>query len=145
MFEKQISSNDISRRQEILGGIALATSAAAIPAALAEGEKHDEPAITKNRINQTVCQWCYSKMPVEDLAKNAAAMGLKGMDLVKPEHWPTLPMLRSRPRPELGRQREVLRGRDDPCHRRRRAPPPSLQELHRIPRPPQLGLSREQA
>src|SRR5437016_5138891 len=48
------------------------------------------PVIQNRRINQTVCQWCYGKMPVEELAQNAARMGLKGVDLVGPQHFATL-------------------------------------------------------
>src|SRR5205814_7439482 len=44
----------------------------------------------KGNINQTVCQWCYDKMKVEDLAANSARMGFKGMDLVTPKEFPIL-------------------------------------------------------
>ena len=56
----------------------------------AEEPSKEGMAITKGRINQTVCQWCYSKMKVEDLAANAVKMGIKWIDLVGPEHWATL-------------------------------------------------------
>jgi hydroxypyruvate isomerase len=82
---------ELSRRQAIFGTLAAAASASVLGrAATAEDAPKDGPAVTKGRINQTVCQWCYAKMKVEDLAANAAKMGLKGMDLVGPEHWPTL-------------------------------------------------------
>ena len=51
------------------------------------------PAITsaatprKGRIQQSVCQWCYSKIPVEQLAEAAAKMGLKGIDLLQPDQY----------------------------------------------------------
>ena len=41
----------------------------------------------KGRIHQSVCQWCYNKMPLEKLAENASAMGLKAIDLLKPEEY----------------------------------------------------------
>ena len=41
----------------------------------------------KGRIHQSVCQWCYSKMPLEKLAENAASLGLAGIDLLKPEEY----------------------------------------------------------
>jgi hydroxypyruvate isomerase len=44
----------------------------------------------KSRINQSVCRWCFEKTPLDELARNAAAMGLKGIDLVVPEQWSTL-------------------------------------------------------
>ncbi len=41
----------------------------------------------KGRIHQSVCQWCYSKIPVEQLAEYAAKIGLKGVDLLQPEQY----------------------------------------------------------
>ncbi len=41
----------------------------------------------KNNINHSVCQWCYSSMPLEDLAKAAKEIGLKSIDLLKPDEW----------------------------------------------------------
>jgi len=41
----------------------------------------------KGRIQQSVCQWCYSKIPVERLAEAAAKMGLKGVDLLQPDQY----------------------------------------------------------
>jgi hydroxypyruvate isomerase len=39
-------------------------------------------------LKQSVARWCYSKISVEDLAREGARMGLKGMDLIGPEDWP---------------------------------------------------------
>src|SRR5438067_6122529 len=75
----------ISRRHVLsaAGGIAAFGITDAI--ALADGS-----VIHKGRINQSVCQWCYKDMSVEDLARNAARLGLKGIDLVGPEHFAIL-------------------------------------------------------
>ena len=43
----------------------------------------------KGRINHSVCKWCY-KMSLDDLAKNAKAMGLVGVDLLQPEEFATV-------------------------------------------------------
>ncbi len=48
------------------------------------------PRPRKGRIKQSVCQWCYSKMPVEDLCAAAAGMGLVSVELVGPKDFPTL-------------------------------------------------------
>ncbi len=45
------------------------------------------PAGTKKRIHQSVSQWCYEKVPLPQLAEYAAKIGLKGIDLLKPEEW----------------------------------------------------------
>jgi hydroxypyruvate isomerase len=47
-------------------------------------------AITKGRIRQSVVHWCFNPMTVETLAREAAAIGIKSVELVAPEHWPTL-------------------------------------------------------
>jgi hydroxypyruvate isomerase len=39
----------------------------------------------KGRINQTVCLWCYNRMTSEQMAPEAARLGLKGIDLLTPE------------------------------------------------------------
>jgi hydroxypyruvate isomerase len=44
----------------------------------------------KGNVNHSVCRWCYSKIPLDDLCKAAAAMGIKSIDLTGPEEWPTL-------------------------------------------------------
>lgn len=46
--------------------------------------------VKNNRINQSVVHWCYEPMTVAELAKNAAKMGIKSVELVEPEHWKTL-------------------------------------------------------
>src|SRR5579883_2006279 len=42
------------------------------------------------RIKQSVARWCYAKYSVEDLAREAARIGLKGMDLIEPPDWPAV-------------------------------------------------------
>lgn len=46
--------------------------------------------LANGRLKQSVCQWCYSKISLDDLCRAAADMGLKGVDLVKPADWPTV-------------------------------------------------------
>lgn len=50
----------------------------------------------KGRIKQSVCLWCYQgfmqkqKMSVDQFAAACARMGLRSIELVNPEQWPTL-------------------------------------------------------
>jgi hydroxypyruvate isomerase len=46
--------------------------------------------INRGRINQSVVHWCFKPMPVEDLARSAAALGIKSVELVPPSDWPIL-------------------------------------------------------
>ncbi len=54
------------------------------------GEKAAEKAVTKGRLKQSVSRWCFGDMPLADLAREAAAMGLKSVELVGPEDFPIL-------------------------------------------------------
>jgi len=61
-----------------------------IPAALAcapAGRAIEPPA---GRLKQSLCRWCYAKIPLDDLCRQAAEMGLSGIDLVEPADWPTI-------------------------------------------------------
>ena len=53
------------------------------PAALAKAETQED--IVKGNLKQAVSRWCYGKMSLEDLCKNAAAMGIRGIDLLPVE------------------------------------------------------------
>ncbi|HEV2665635.1 MAG TPA: TIM barrel protein, partial [Blastocatellia bacterium] len=45
----------------------------------------------KGRLKQSACRWCYRDIPLEDLAKAAAEIGLKGIDLLNnPDDWPVV-------------------------------------------------------
>jgi hydroxypyruvate isomerase len=41
----------------------------------------------KRRIHQSVCQWCYPHIPVDQLAEYAAKIGLRGVDLLQPDDY----------------------------------------------------------
>ncbi len=46
------------------------------------------PEALKNNINHSVCQWCYSSMPLEDLVKASKEIGIKSVELLNAEQWP---------------------------------------------------------
>jgi hydroxypyruvate isomerase len=41
----------------------------------------------KGRIRQSVCRWCYEKIPLDQLCAFAAGIGLKGIDLLQPDEF----------------------------------------------------------
>lgn len=47
-------------------------------------------AATAGRLKQSVARWCYSKIPLDELCKASAAMGLSGIDLVNAPDWPVV-------------------------------------------------------
>jgi hydroxypyruvate isomerase len=61
-----------------------------IPAALALAQAGRSAEASAGRLKQSLCRWCYAKIPLDDLCRQAAAMGITGIDLVDPPDWPTI-------------------------------------------------------
>ena len=49
--------------------------------------------IKNGRIRQSVVPWCFNPMPVPELARHAAALGLQSVELCDPKFWPELKTL----------------------------------------------------
>ncbi len=41
----------------------------------------------KNAIDHAVCRWCYQNIPLEEFSEKVRQIGIKGIDLLKPEEW----------------------------------------------------------
>ena len=74
------------RRTLIAGAASVAAVAAAPGSLIAQQER----VIKNGRIRQSVCQWCFGRMPLEELAAAAKAMGLESIEILGPEAFPTL-------------------------------------------------------
>ena len=82
-------SNKNINRRKALKTMALGSGALAIPKVDLTSESNlSEP--LKGNINHSVCQWCYSNIPLETLAKEVKKLGLIGIDLIGEEGWDTL-------------------------------------------------------
>ncbi len=88
----------LSRRAALAGVAVGAASLSALNAEHTLAQSPTDPAgadnVTVNakqgRLNQSVCKWCFPKMSVEELATQAAALGLVGIDLLDPVDFPVL-------------------------------------------------------
>ena len=58
---------------------------AAAPAAAAQAGGR---IVAKGRLKQSVCRWCYSKIPTPEFFKAVADMGLTAVDLLTEKDWP---------------------------------------------------------
>lgn len=58
--------------------------------AAASAAAQQKPVERKGKIKQSACRWCYSKIPIDDFAKECARLGLKSVDLAGAEEWPVL-------------------------------------------------------
>jgi hydroxypyruvate isomerase len=44
----------------------------------------------KGRLKQGVSRWCFEKIPLDDLARECARLGMKSVDLLAPAGWPVV-------------------------------------------------------
>ncbi len=82
---------DQNRRNAIknilAGSAALAAGSAALVPSFAADKKKQ---MLKGNIQHSVCRWCFSSIPLDELCVAANDIGLKGIDLVGPKDWDTL-------------------------------------------------------
>jgi hydroxypyruvate isomerase len=71
-------------RRAALAGAGLAVAAASLRAA--EGGR----IVQKGRLKQSLCRWCYQKIPLPELCRAVAGMGLTAIDLIAEDEWPVL-------------------------------------------------------
>ena len=74
----------ITRREALA-----AAGAAAIGSTMTgtAGAQDQGSVVKKGRLKQSVCRWCYQRIPLDDFCKSVAGLGLKAMDLLQPEEW----------------------------------------------------------
>lgn len=63
------------------------------PGARATAAKAPLYRVKHNRIRQSVVAWCFNPMPVPELARHAAQLGLQSVELCDPKFWPDLKAL----------------------------------------------------
>src|SRR6516225_5584732 len=83
---------DLTRRHLLQG--AVAAGAAAALAGVPQPAGAEEKTVTKGNIKQSIVFWCFNsageKWDVEKTCQVAKALGCVSVEIVEPEHWPTL-------------------------------------------------------
>jgi len=81
-------------RRNALKNIIAGTAAIGVSSGLAtfamDQSNMKNTARLKGNVNHSVCRWCFSTLDVETLCTEAKKIGIKGIDLVGPKHWPIL-------------------------------------------------------
>jgi hydroxypyruvate isomerase len=77
-------------RRAALQTLASASVAGLSASSAAEVARAKPYRVANGRIKQSVVPWCFNPMPVEEVARHAAAMGLQSVELCDPKHWPLL-------------------------------------------------------
>ncbi|MBX2900853.1 MAG: TIM barrel protein [Cyclobacteriaceae bacterium] len=75
----------MNRKQALKSIAATAAGVVALPEMVKAMNKL--PEALNNKINHSVCQWCYNAIPLDDLAKAAKEIGLKSIELLGPDQW----------------------------------------------------------
>jgi hydroxypyruvate isomerase len=76
-------------RRDLLGA-AVGTAALSLCGSARADPTQADWRISQGRLNQSVIRWCFDPISVEVLARGAAAMGLKSVELIEPKDWPIL-------------------------------------------------------
>jgi hydroxypyruvate isomerase len=72
---------EMNRRQALLAGAAFAGGVVVPGAASAQS------AVKVGRLKQSVCRWCYEKIPLPDFCKAVKGLGLNAIDLIEEKDW----------------------------------------------------------
>lgn len=73
----------INRREALVGAAGVLAAAAG-----SSGSALQKTPGGPGRLKQSVCRWCYAKIPLPELCKAVADMGLTAMDLLTEKEWP---------------------------------------------------------
>lgn len=86
-------ASNVNRRnalKNIIAGTAAIGVSSGFSALAMDKPESDQPLRLKGNINHAVCRWCFSSFDVDALCIEAKKIGIKGIDLVGPQDWPTL-------------------------------------------------------
>ncbi len=83
-------ASKFSRRTLIQGASIFAAGTVAGPVLAQNATAEVRQVVKKGRINQSASRWCYGKLSLDQLCEAGEKMGLKGIDLLKPNDFPTL-------------------------------------------------------
>src|SRR4029453_3880996 len=91
------SDPTLGRRSAILRGACAVAAAAATPGIVRAANQPSSspnpgaPVIKNGRINQSIVHWCYKEhWDIEKACQVAKQLGVKSLEIVAPERWPTL-------------------------------------------------------
>jgi hydroxypyruvate isomerase len=82
----------MSRRSSlrtITGGAVALAAVSSLPGGLAAAETTSSSKL-KGNIHQSVCRWCYSKIPLDELCQAGKEMGLQSIDLLEVKDFATI-------------------------------------------------------
>jgi hydroxypyruvate isomerase len=77
-------------RREMLTVLGAVSAAQVLGGVMPVGADAMTPTLGAGRLKQSVCRWCYDKIPLDTLCRDVAAMGFKSVELLSENEWATL-------------------------------------------------------
>jgi len=74
-------------RRSLLQTAGLGMVGAWVAPSMAADRRQEEPSKPKGNIKQSICRWCYEKIPLEELATAAVKIGFKSIELLWPKEY----------------------------------------------------------
>src|SRR5262245_4316696 len=76
-----MTRKNLCSRRSVLKRVGLGVAGATVLSRLS-AVRADEPTQPKGNIKQSVCRWCYNKIPLDKLAVEAKKMGYQSIELL---------------------------------------------------------------
>jgi hydroxypyruvate isomerase len=77
-------------RREMLAVLGAASAAQVLGGVMPVSAEAMTPTMSAGRLKQSVCRWCYDRIPLDTLCRDVAAMGFKSVELLSENEWATL-------------------------------------------------------
>jgi hydroxypyruvate isomerase len=77
----------LKRRKLLKQSIFAASAMAMSSCSSGNANLKEAPFSLKGKVNHSACRWCYSKIPLEQLAESAQELGMKSIELLNPNEW----------------------------------------------------------
>jgi len=74
-------------RRSVLKTLGAGAVASLVASGVAAAEPSEPAAKVNGNIKQSICRWCYDKIPLEKLAAAAVAIGYRSIELIGPEEY----------------------------------------------------------
>jgi hydroxypyruvate isomerase len=75
--------------KQLAGTAALLSTSNPLIYAMAEPKKNPQTT-DDQKINHSVCKWCYNDIPLDEFCTDVKKMGINSVELLGPDEWPTL-------------------------------------------------------
>lgn len=78
------------QRRDFLAASSALLAAGALPAARAAAQSAPAPVARKGRVRHSVARWCFGSVPLDELCRQARALGIGSIEILEEPDWATV-------------------------------------------------------